>query len=232
MKSTFVAFATVCSLLSGCGSNSLLEPKIDEGTIEYAITFPDYDPKGIMKDMLPERTTLTFTNEKQVAELSAGMGIFRTTMITDNDAHAMDYHMSMMSKKIVAHMLPIDLELFHGDRKKPTIIVTQQVDTIAGYPCRRAVAIFDGIDQPAVEVWFTDRIEIRDPNWFGPFADVPGVLMRYEMMQHGIRMRLDAINVVPGDVDRKKFDVKKEYQVVPPTVLHQELAQVLSTFTM
>ncbi len=232
MRIPFAAIALTTLLLNGCGSASLLEPKIDEGTIEYAITFPDYDPKGIMRDMLPERTTLTFSNEKQVAELSAGMGIFRTTMITDNDARAMDYHMSMMSKKIVAHMLPIDLELFNGDRKKPTIVVTQQVDTIAGFPCRRAVAIFDRIDQPAVEVWFTDRIEIRDPNWFGPFADVPGVLMRYEMMQHGIRMRLDAINVTAGDVDKKKFDVKKEYQVVPPTVLHEELAQVLSTFTM
>ena len=87
----------------------------------------------------------------------------------------MDYHMSMMSKKIVAHMLPNDLKLFNGEHKKPTIVVTQQVDTIAGYPCHRALAIFDEIDQPAVEVWFTDRIEIRDPNWFGPFAEVPGV---------------------------------------------------------
>ena len=232
MNRSIVAVVIIAFVLNSCGTGSLLERKIDEGTIEYAITFPDYDPKGIMSDMLPERTTLTFTKEKQVAELSAGMGIFRTTMIADNDTRAMDYHMSMMSKKIVAHMLPIDLEFFNGDRKKPTIVVTQQVDTIAGYPCRRALAIFDQIDQPAVEVWFTDRIEIRDPNWFGPFSDVPGVLMRYELMQHGIRMRLDAISVVPGDVDKKKFDVKKEYQVVPPTVLHEELAQVLSTFTM
>lgn len=203
-----------------------------EGTIEYTLKFPDYDPEGIMTGMLPERTTLTFADGKQVAELSAGMGIFRTSMITDNDARAMDYHMSMMSKKIVAHMLPNDLELFNGDRKKPTIVITQDTDTIAGFPCRRAIAIFDEIGHQPIDVWYTDRIQMNDPNWFGPFSEVPGVLLRYELFQHGIRMQLDAISVVPGPVDETKFIVKKEYQTVPPKVLHEELAQVLGTFSM
>ncbi len=40
---------------------------------------------------------------------------------------------------------------------------------------------------------------MKDPNWFGPFAEVPGVLLRYEMVQYGIRMRLDATD---GDARR------------------------------
>ena len=70
--------------LSGC-SNQLLQRKLAEGVIEYALSFPDYDPNGIMAGMLPERTTLTFADNNQVAELSAGMGIFRTTMVVDGE---------------------------------------------------------------------------------------------------------------------------------------------------
>ncbi len=110
---------------------------MDEGTIEYALTFPDYDPNGLMADMLPEKTTLSFTEDKQVAELSAGMGVFRTMMQVDNSGQVMDYHLSMMSKKIVAHLKPRDMDLFNADYGNPTILFTNDVDTIAGYPCKK-----------------------------------------------------------------------------------------------
>jgi len=219
------------ALFNSCGTG-LLDDRIGEGVIEYALSFPDYDPNGIMAGMLPERSTVTFCDDRQVAELSAGMGIFRTTMITDNTGRALDYHLSLMSKKIVAHMLPRDLELFNPESGRPTILYTNDVDTIAGYPCRKALAVFDKMDEPEIELWFTDRIEMKNPNWFGPFADVPGVLMRYDVVQYGMRMRLDAISVTPGNVDRTKFEPKQEFEVVPAEVLHQELAEVLGTFSM
>jgi hypothetical protein len=223
--------ALTAPILSGCGTG-LLTPKVDEGVIEYALSFPDYDPNGIMAGMLPERTTVTFANNMQVAELSAGMGIFRTAMVTDNKAKAMDYHLSLMSKKMVAHMVPRDLLVFNKDSGIPTIIFTNEVDTIAGYPCKRAIAVFSKIDQPEIDLWYTDRIDMQNPNWFGPFADVPGVLLRYDVVQYGMRMRLDAISVQPGKVDPTKFDVKEDHDAVAPDVLHHELAEVLGTFSM
>ncbi|MCB0763679.1 MAG: DUF4412 domain-containing protein [Flavobacteriales bacterium] len=221
----------VLGTMHGCGTG-LLSDTVGEGVIEYAMSFPDYDPNGIMAGMLPERTTLTFTEDKQVAELSAGMGIFRTSMITNDEAEAMDYHLSLMGKKIVAHMLPRDLDLFNEETSKPTILYTGDVDTIAGYPCKRAIAIFDRVEEPEIELWYTDQITMKNPNWFGPFAEVPGVLLRYEMVQYGMRMRLDAVSVTPGEVDPGVFDRKAEFEQVPAAVLHHELAEVLGTFSM
>lgn len=228
---TIAAGACVALLLGGCNTG-LLNSRIDEGVIEYAMTFPEYDPNGIMAGMLPEKTVLSFSDDRQVAELSAGMGIFRTTLITNNSEQAMDYHLSLMSKKIVAHILPVDLPLFTQQQSKPILLFTQEVDTIAGYPCRKAVAVFEDLNEAEVEVWYTDRIALKDPNWFGPFAEVPGVLMRYDVLQYGMRMRLEAVTVTPGKVDQAKFDVKQEYQAVPPQVLNSELAEVLRTFAM
>jgi len=223
--------ALAAPMLSGCGSN-LLESKVGEGVIEYALTFPDYDPNGIMAGMLPERTTVSFSDNMQVAELSAGMGIFRTTMVVDGVDKAIDYHLSLMGKKLVAHMLPRDMSVFNEENGTPTILYTQDMDTIAGYPCKRAIAVFNKIDQVEVDLWYTDRIKLKDPNWFGPFAEVPGVLLRYSVVQYGMRMQLDAISVSPGKVDPAKFKVKKEFEKVPAEVLHHELAEVLGTFTM
>ena len=216
---------------AGCNSD-LLHSKVKEGTIEYALTFPDYDPNGLMAGMLPEKTTLCFNETQQVAELSAGMGIFRTLMQLDNEGRTLDYHLSMMGKKIVAHLQPKDIPLFNADYGNATILYTPDVDTIAGYPCKKAVAIFDKMPQEEIELWYTDRIKMQDPNWFGPFAEIPGVLLRYEMLQNGIRMHLDAVSVTPGEVDPGKFRSKEEFQKVDAPVLHHELAEVLGTFSM
>jgi len=227
-----LALGTLALALSYC-AGGLLDQRVDEGVIEYDLTFPEYDPNGIMAGMLPERTTLTFANGKQLAELSAGMGIFRTSMVADPKDHSVNYHMSMMSKKIVAHLLPHDLEALHeGGGTKPLLLHTGKTDTIAGYPCKHAIAIYDRIDVPEVDLWYTEAIDLTDANWFSPFAEVPGVLMRYEMLHYGLRMRLDAVSVKPGDVDPSKFETKAEYEQVEPAVLHHEMAEVLGTFSM
>ena len=75
----FLVLPVLTGMLHGCGSG-LLSNRVDEGVIEYALSFPDYDPNGIMSGMLPERTTISFDGDRQVAELSAGMGMFRTVI--------------------------------------------------------------------------------------------------------------------------------------------------------
>jgi len=230
-----IAFGTILlacgAMLSGCG-HDLLQRTVKEGVIEYALSFPDYDPNGLMANMLPEKTTLAFTPERQVAELSAGMGVFKTQMIANAEARQVDYHLSVMSKKLVSNLQPRDLHLFNAQSEPLTILYTDQVDTIAGYPCRKAVAIYPGMAQPEAELWYTDRIAMKDPNWFGPYSEVPGVLLRYDMVQHGMRMRLDATSVTPGTVDPARFEQAGEYQQVTPEVLYAELDEVLSTFTL
>lgn len=205
---------------------------MDEGVIEYALTFPDYSSDGLMSGMLPEETTLTFADGKQLAELSAGMGIFRTHMVVDNESKSMDYHMSLMSKKIMSHLIPRDLDVISEGMPKPYLVFTNDMDTIAGFACKRAVAIFDRIELPEVEIWYTEDIDLPEANWFSPFADVPGVMLSYEMVQYGLRMRLDAVSITPSEVDPLKFQGKPEYEKVEPAILHHEMAEVLGTFSM
>ncbi len=224
--------ASVLMLCLGSCSNGFLDDRMDEGVIEYALSFPDYSSDGLMSGMLPEETTLTFADGKQLAELSAGMGIFRTHMVVDNDSKSMDYHMSLMSKKIMSHLVSRDLDVITEGMPKPYLLFTNDIDTIAGYACKRTVAIFDRIDLPEVDIWYTEDIDLKDANWFGPFADVPGVMLSYEMVQYGLRMRFDAVNITPGKVDPVKFQGRPEYEMVDPEVLQHEMAEVLGTFSM
>lgn len=209
-----------------------MSTQVNEGVIEYALTFPDFDPNGLMAGMLPEKTTVTFTRERQVAELSAGMGVFRTVLVADNASQQGEYHLSVLSKKMVAHLEDRDMAMFTRENDALTILYTDQTDTIAGFRCKKAVALFQDIHQPEVELWYTDAIKMDNPNWFSPYKEIPGVLLGYEISQNGMRMRLTATQVTPGPVEENKFMVKTDHEKVEPAVLHHELNEVLSTFTM
>lgn len=203
---------------------------VREGVIEYRLTFPQHDPNSLMAGLLPEKTTLYFSQDRQLADLSAGMGVFRTSMLVNSTKRQAEYHMSVMSRKLVSSLGQHDLGLFLQGSQALDIIYTNETDSIAGYPCRKALALFNGLEMPEAELWYTDAIGIKDPNWFGPYAEIPGVLLRYDVMQYGMRMRLTATSVTPGPVDEERFRPREGYQRVAPDVIHKELLDVLSAF--
>jgi len=215
-------------LVSGCGS-TLLSSRISEGVIEYGVTFPDMDPEGLMSGMLPDKTVLSFDREHQSMDLSAGMGIFRTSMVVNTPEQVVDYHMSMMGKNLVAILKPRDLLTFDKNPAAMTVIFSEGIDTIAGYPCKKAELVYADMNMPEKVVWYTDQIAMDTPNWYGPFKEIPGVLMRYEFTQNNIRMRLEATSVHAGEVKASKFEVQPDHQVVSPEVLYSQLDEVLGT---
>lgn len=215
---------------SGC-NNGLLTGNGPEGVIEYTMSFPEMDPNGLMADMLPEKTLLSFNKDHQSLDLSAGMGIFKTSMVVNTPAQLVDYHMSIMGKSLMAELRRRDLQSLNKTAPTIAVINTLARDTIAGLPCKQAYLIYEGMDMPEAEVWYTEAIQMENPNWYGPFSDIPGILMRYEVVQHNIRMRLEAKTVKMGRVDPVKFAVRADHQQVSPEVLYQQLDEVLGTFS-
>ncbi len=213
----------------GCGQSLL--SRLDEGVIEYRMSFPDIDPKGLMADMLPDKAVLNFDREHQSLDVSAGMGIFRTSMVVNTPKQVVDYHMTLMGKSLVAEYRMRDLLAITKAQPTLAVVHTMARDTIAGLPCKQAYLIYDGLDKPEAEIWYTEALSLQTPNWYGPYSDIDGVLMRYEVVQHGIRMRMEATQVKRGAVDPRKFAERTDHQKVSPDVLNQQLTEVLGTFS-
>lgn len=225
-----LGLALVLATCTGCG-RSLLPGTDSEGVIEYAMSFPDMDPNGLMADMLPEKTILSFNRDRQSLELSAGMGVFKTCMLVNTKAQVVDYHMSIMGKSLTAELRRRDLLNFNKMPPPIAIINTIARDTIAGFVCKQAFLVYEGLDAPEAEVWYTESIQMENPNWYGPYNEIPGVLMRYELVQHKIKMRFEARTVTIGAVDPAQFAARKDHQRVSPEVLHEQLDEVLGTFS-
>ncbi|HRO39089.1 MAG TPA: hypothetical protein PLY76_05470 [Flavobacteriales bacterium] len=232
MRKSFLiisAAATVAMLgLHSC-SHTLLTGG-QEGTIKFAMSFPDLDPNGLMTDMLPREAILSFNRDHQSMDLSAGMGIFKTSMVVNTPSKVVEYHMSVMGKSLVAEFTRRDLINLNKAQPPLAVLHTMARDTIAGMPCKQAFLLYEDISMPEVEVWYTEQLEQENPNWYGPYSEIPGVLMRYDVVQHNIRMHMEATTVNFGPVDPGMFLKRPEHQEVSPEVLYQQLDEVLGAF--
>lgn len=202
-----------------------------EGIIEYQITFPYYDQDNIMASMLPEKATLEFNDDRFLSELSAGIA-FKTSLIGNNSEHYIDQTLQLLQKRFYCRLNERDVLMVGGERPEMTLVFTNETDTVAGFNCKKAIAIFSDIDLPEIELFYTEQIALKDPNWHTPYSEIPGVLLRYEIIQYDLRMRLEATSIQAMEVPEERFQVKEGLEEVEPERIQYELQQIMETFAL
>ena len=179
--------------------------------------------------MLPDKATLEFKEDRFVSQVSSGIA-FRTTLIGNNTERTIDQVLQLLSKRFYTSMTERDVMAFNSSMPEMTLIYTNETDTVAGYKCKKAIAIFNDISRPEIELYYTDDIGLKDPNWHTPYAEIPGVLLRYEMEQYNMRMRLEAISVEKIIIPEERFKIQENFEEVAPERMQYELQQILETF--
>lgn len=179
--------------------------------------------------MLPEKATLEFKDDRFVSQVSSGIA-FRTILIGNNSEHKIDQALQLLSKRLYTSMDERDLMVFNSTMPEMTLIYTNETDTVAGYKCKKAIAIFNDISRPEIELYYTENIGLKDPNWHTPFASIPGVLLRYEIEQYNMRMRLEAVSVERALIPEENFKLQEGFEEVTPERMQYELQQILETF--
>ena len=117
-----------------------------------------------------------------------------------------------------------------GDFPELTIIFTPGVDTIAGFRCKEAIAIYNDASKPDMTLYYTDEINMTQPNWCNQFHEIDGVLLAYEIDRYDIRMRFRATSFSEEEVPQSEFDIPLDFSMVTATVLEKEIEETLRTF--
>jgi hypothetical protein len=208
-------FLGLILLLSGCRriQETLFGDRIEEGVITYDVTFPYSEEEGLMASMLPSEMTMKFKEDRYVTELTAGMGMFKMKFIADNQKKVLYHTLEMMKDKIMVEMNERGARKMLQDFPNLRILEGKGTDSLAGLPCKKALGFFAPPKEPPMDIYHTDRIALKDPNWCNQFHELDGVLMGYEVMRFGKRMRLRAEKVEAKEVPDKAFSTEKYEQV-------------------
>lgn len=225
-KKLFKIFLQVVLLVFAFSSCKQIIGTNDEGQIEYDISYPDSISNDIMSSMLPSKMITKFKNNQISSEFRVGMGIISATFIANGEDKTMASLFKVVDKK---YALLYNKEKTQEELEKlPKFEVTELKETkkIAGYNCQKALVT--QVDNPknSFNVYYTQEIKVKNPNWNLPYKQIPGVLLEYQIRHKDMEMRFKARKVIIEKINEEDFSLNPEYQVVQ----HDQLPEIIQSF--
>ncbi len=182
-----------------------------EGTIEYSAVA--VDQANPMATLAPSKMTVKFKNNKSVAEMSAGMGLFTTSFISDPDAKTLTQLVKLLNKKLSLVQNEADIKK-ENDAYPADITLLKETKMIAGYKCNMAHVKLKDDTGTDFDIFYTKELGINNPNFANPFHAIDGVLMEYQMKKFGLEMKFTAKSVKKENVEDASFERPAEYKAV------------------
>jgi hypothetical protein len=211
MKKRSLLFVISGILIWTAGCKQSDEKFISEGEIEYQASV--IDQNNSMATMAPSKMTVRFKANKSCAEMTAGMGLFSASFISDPEKKTFTQLVKILNKKFILTLDEAMIQKENG-RYPVKLIPTNETKHIAGYKCLKVKVIpLDHKSMP-YDIFYTKDLNIKNPNFTNPFHKVDGVLMEYQLKKFGLEMRFIATSVKKEAVDDKCFQVPPEYKKV------------------
>lgn len=208
--------------------NSFFSGKIDEGTIQYDIVYLDDSKSNPLISLLPTELTLKFKKNNYITKIEGWMGIFSMAGIYN------------VTKKTNSALLKIMNEKYHyeTDLNGPSfgfdsmpvfkIVETKEAKVIANYNCKKVLIKFDDNSVwKDFEIYYTDEIDLENPNKNNPFSEIKGVILDYRMSFQKIKMSLIATKVESVEVPDEEFDIPAGYSKVPKEKMEEVIGNLM-----
>jgi GLPGLI family protein len=142
-----------------------------------------------MYHVLPKEMLVTFKDNKM--ELKIKKASMENTIIINSDDETMA---SYYSYGDVLTCLMKENEKQSLLKKQPNYKITflKEKDTLLGFNVKKAIAIDPDRPYETIHIWYTDEIKLKKPNWFNGFEKIPGFMLKYDVIQYGIKMEFVA----------------------------------------
>lgn len=224
---SYLVLVTCLFCVWGC--NYIKETFIDisEGMIEYNLEYLNKDPDFSIANVYPDKLTYKFKDNNTYTELSAGGGIFTTSVLTNYTDKTVDQMVKMINKKYVLRMDSAMLRSSFENISGMQYTFCDETKNIAGYQCKKVIISYKDNVKPSFYIYYTNDINIENATWCTPYDSIKGVLMEYQIKINGIEMKLTACQVSKKKYSDTIFTVPKDYVDISKEEMDKIIAKFL-----
>ncbi|MBK7129401.1 MAG: hypothetical protein IPM74_07190 [Crocinitomicaceae bacterium] len=197
------------SLLTACGAD-----KIEQGQLEYTITYPGIQVSGFTLSMLPDEMTCVFKGTKVMTSIKRGK-LFSTQIITDESTKSVEMRLEFGSEHAIYTILTAE-EITQLKNSQPVydVVKANHEDSVAGLWASEYVVTCKTDSANHETSWFTTALTPKDPFWFSSYSGIEGMPLIYDIERYDVLMRLSAVKFSEREVQDKEFDRNPELKEV------------------
>lgn len=161
-------------------------------------------------DLMPNSMVVKFKENKTLMEITAPIGNNGIYNLNDPEENTVATYVRFLNIKYYfkgeAGLSPPGVD----PMKDLKLEKTGDIEIISGLNCRHVLAKLPGYDNN-FDVWYTDEIDIDDPNNSTPFKDIDGVLLKFFYKMGDMIIEFEATNVYEREVPDKDFQQSDKF---------------------
>lgn len=209
MRFSYVTFVALIFVTAACSCNKQGGKNIDQGEIHYNIEYIGNFSFPI--EALPQNLVVSFKDDKILYEM-IGFGNSGITNLLNPDLDIYDTYYNFLGVKKLYYAGKKG-ELFPGLEGMKGLLLKKTSETlvICGYNCKNVRVSFKRNPDKFYDVWYTDEIDIENPNASTPFSEIKGVLMKFFFIINSTEFHFDAEAVYSKEVPDEVFLRKEKY---------------------
>lgn len=192
VKHSSILIGICIVFLASCSSK---EEVIDEGTIIYSADYPNHKKNIFLYNILPKEVEISFKDGMVRNDISRGN--FQNIMLFDCNKNQMAIYFQYGEEAFKTKLSPDEIRDMLKEQTQFHVRLTGETDTLAGLNVKKALAVNKKDKNDVVTLWYTEEIQLKNPNWYNTFKEVPGVLLAYSVDRFGIRMEYKATKFIP-----------------------------------
>ena len=208
MRFTYTFFIAIVLAMIVYSCREKGNKNLDQGEIHYNIDYVgDF---FVPKEFLPKSLVLSFKNDKILFEMT-GMANSGIINLSNPEKGIFDTYFSVPPLKI--YYAGKKNEIYPGFEAMDGMKITRTEKTavICGLNCKNAEVIFPDDQNKIINIWYTDEINVKNPNQSSPFKEIEGVLMSFFFYMGKTELHFNAESVYRKDISNETFERREKY---------------------
>jgi hypothetical protein len=202
------------------------EKDINQGEIHYNIEYIG-NVTLMPKEVMPKILVVSFKDDKILFDISAPFGNSGILNLSNPKEDIFDTYISLLTWRYFYAAKPGETHPGFGAMKGINIKKTARTTLICGFNCKSAeVRLPDS--EKVYEVWYTNEIDVKNPNIATPFSEIDGVLMDFFFLMGPAEMHFTAETVYKKEIPDKTFERRTNFARVSRENIEKFLDKMIS----
>ncbi len=179
--------------------------KVQEGEVEYAITYPNSEISGFMQAILPETMTITFKGNEIKTTVARGK-IFKTEVVSNEETRKVEMRLEFGDKLFFTQLNESEIEQMIASQPVYNTSSTEKSDSIVGLYASSYTVDCPDDTITHTNAWFTEDLAPANAYWFTSYAKLKGFPLIYDAERYGIMMHMEAVSFKQREVTETEFE--------------------------